>query len=199
MTHALIVVDVQNEYDADGKLPIAYPPFGEALANITATMDAAAAKGVKVVKVIHDAPATAPIFVPGTHTWELHPEIDKRPHDHVVHKTRPSSFYATDLDEWVKANDVTEMTLVGFMTQNCVIATAFDASARGIAVNVLSDATGTVGLSNTTGATSARNLHETLMTVFMSNIALVGTTAEWLDGTMPAKSNLVASVAAYGA
>lgn len=198
MTHALIVVDVQNEYDADGKLPITYPPFAEALANIAATMDAAAAKGVKVVKVIHDAPATAPVFVPGTHAWELHPDIAKRPHDHVVHKTRPSSFYGTDLDEWVKANDVTEMTIVGFMTQNCVFSTAFDASARGIAVNVLSDATGTVGLSNTTGATSARNLHETLMTVFMSNIALVGTTAEWLDDAMPARSNLVASVAAYG-
>lgn len=198
MTHALIVVDVQNEYET-GKLPIAYPAFDLAVGNVAATMDAAVEKGVKVVKIMHDAPVGAPIFVPGTETWNLHPEIDKRHHDHLVHKTRPSAFYNTELGDWIDENGITEVTIVGFMTQNCVISTAFDAFSRGLTVNVLSDATGTIGLSNESGVLSAKDLHENLMTVFQSNIAAVGTTAEWIDGKSFPRPNIVASAADYQA
>ncbi len=38
---ALIVIDVQNEYLADGALPISDPPIDTSLANIGRAMDAA--------------------------------------------------------------------------------------------------------------------------------------------------------------
>ncbi|MEV0648840.1 cysteine hydrolase family protein [Phytomonospora sp. NPDC050363] len=193
MTHALIVIDVQNEYET-GKLPISHPPVADALANITAALDAAPARGAKVVVVQHDAPAGAPIFAPGTPTWELDPAIASRPRDHLVHKTTASSFHGTDLGEWLDANGVTTVTLAGFMTQNCVLATAFDAAARGLTVEILSDATGAISLENAAGSADAKTVHETLMTVFASNIAAVGTTAQWVKGEELGRSNLVASV-----
>ncbi|HEY1179812.1 MAG TPA: isochorismatase family protein [Phytomonospora sp.] len=193
MTHALIIIDAQNEYTT-GLLPISHPPVADALANIAAAMDAAASRGAKVVVVQHDAPAGAPIFAPGTETWENHEIVASRPHDHLVHKTKASSFAGTGLGEWLDANGITTVTLAGFMTQNCVVATAFDADARGLAVEILSDATGAVALSNTAGTVDARTVHETLMTVFASNIAAVGETAEWAAGKELGRSNLVASV-----
>ncbi|GLZ75208.1 isochorismatase [Actinorhabdospora filicis] len=196
MTEALIVIDVQNEYTAEGNLPIAYPDFGVAVGNIAAMMDAAAERGVKVVVVQHDAPATAPVFVPGTRNWELHPEIGGRSRDHLLHKAFPSSFAGTDLLDYLRANDVDTVTLVGFMTQNCVLHTAFDAVVHGLAARVVSDATGAPGLANEQGKASAREIHETLMTVFHSNVAAVGTTAEWLAGEGFAKSNLIVSTKA---
>jgi nicotinamidase-related amidase len=48
---ALIVIDVQNEYDAGGGLPIEYPPFAQSLQRIAAAMDAAQAAGVPVIVV----------------------------------------------------------------------------------------------------------------------------------------------------
>lgn len=196
MTEALIVIDVQNEYAAEGKLSIVYPDFDLAVNNVTAMMDAAAERGVKVVMVQHDAPAGAPIFAPGTHTWELHPEIAERSWDHLLHKNFPSSFAGTDLLDYLRANDVDTVTLVGFMTQNCILHTAFDAVTHKLAVRVVSDATGSPSLSNDQGEASAKEIHETLMTVFHSNVAAVGTTAEWLAGEGFVKGNLVASTAA---
>ncbi|GIG70126.1 isochorismatase family protein [Phytomonospora endophytica] len=195
MTNALIIIDVQHEYTT-GRLPISHPPVDDALANIATAIDAAAARGAKVVVVQHDAPEGAPIFAPGTETWQNHEVVADRPHDHLVHKTKASSFADTDLGEWLDANGVTTVTLAGFMTQNCVVATAFDADARGLAVEILSDATGAIGLSNAAGTVDARTVHETLMTVFASNIATVGTTAEWAKGEALTGSNLVESVRA---
>lgn len=193
MTNALIVIDTQNEYET-GRLPISHPPVATALANITTAMDAAAVRGSKVVVVQHDAPAGAPIFAPGTDTWQLTPAVATHHRDHLVHKTTASSFHGTDLGEWLTTNGITSVTLAGFMTQNCVVATAFDAAARGYTVEVLSDATGAIGLSNHAGTVDAKTVHETLMTVFASNIAAVGTTGEWVKGEGLVRSNLVESV-----
>ena len=74
---ALIVVDVQNEYDG-GNLAIQHPPFRDSVVNVARAMDAAAAAGVKVVVVKQMAPETSPIFAKGSHGGELHPEIARR-------------------------------------------------------------------------------------------------------------------------
>jgi len=94
---ALIVIDVQNEY-FDGRLPITDPQTEVSLANIGQAMDAATAAGVPVIVVRHgDADPEATSFRVGTHTWELHPEIERRPRDHLVEKTLPGSFTGTPL------------------------------------------------------------------------------------------------------
>ena len=196
MTKALIVVDVQNEYSAAGRLPISYPDFGEAVANIVALMDAAAARGHRVVVVRHAAPAGSPVFVPGSPMWRLDDRVAGRPHDRLVAKATASAYYGTGLGEWLDGEGVDAVTITGFMTQNCVLGTAFDAKARGTAVRIVSDATGTLGLANDRGETSAGNLHETLMTVFASNLAEVVTTEQWLAGEAGVRSTFVASAAA---
>ena len=63
---ALIVIDVQNEYD-DGNLPIEFPPFKETVPNAAKAMDAAKAAGVKVITVQHVADEKAPAFARGSH------------------------------------------------------------------------------------------------------------------------------------
>src|SRR5687768_16445787 len=62
---ALVVIDVQNDYFADG-LPIEYPPVARTLPNIGRAMDAARAAGVPVVVVQNTAPAGSPVFDKGT-------------------------------------------------------------------------------------------------------------------------------------
>ena len=91
---ALIVIDVQNEYFTGG-LPIEHPPVSESLPNLLRAMDAAQARGIPVIVVQHSAPAGAPVFVPGTATWELHPDVAGRPRDHYIEKSLASAFTGT--------------------------------------------------------------------------------------------------------
>ncbi|MGB2950874.1 MAG: isochorismatase family protein [Rhodococcus sp. (in: high G+C Gram-positive bacteria)] len=197
---ALIVIDVQQEY-FDGVLQIQYPPRNESLANIVNALDVAAAQDLPVVIVQHEMPAGAPAFVKGTPTYELHPDIEAQlqPSWKRVEKQYSSVFAGTDVADWLKAQGVDTVTIVGFMTNNCDLATSADAEALELSVEILSDATGAINLSNEAGSVSARQVHETLMVLLHSNFAAVATTADWTEAVksgeaLPA-SNLVVSAA----
>ena len=92
------------------------------------------------------------------------------------------------------------LTLVGFLTHNCIDSTAREALHRGYRVEVLADATGTVALRNPVGAVSAEDLHRHTLLVLQSRFAAVLDTAEWeqaLDsGVDPAPTGLLPSAAA---
>jgi nicotinamidase-related amidase len=177
---ALIVIDVQNEYDSGG-LRIEYPPVEDSLRNIAAAMDAASASGIPVVVVQQMAPVGSPLFATGSHGWELHEMIAGRPRDHFVPKNLPSAFAGTDLGEWLKRHDIDTLTVAGFMTHNCddtTIKHAFDA---GLAVEFLSDASGSVSYANAAGFAHAEEIHRVFNVVQQSRFAAVLSTAAWLE------------------
>ena len=62
-------------------------------------------------------------------------------HEIEVNKIRYSSFFATNLDLVLRANDVLEVIIVGVKTNVCIRATAQDAFALGYKVYVPRDAT----------------------------------------------------------
>jgi nicotinamidase-related amidase len=63
----------------------------------------------------------------------------------------PSAFTGTDLADWLTARDIDTIAIAGYMTQNCDESTARDAVHRGLAVEFLSDATGTLAMANCCG------------------------------------------------
>ncbi|WP_031158554.1 cysteine hydrolase family protein [Streptosporangium roseum] len=179
MKRALIVIDVQNEYFT-GALPITHPPREGSLAAVLTAMDTAREHGIPVVVVQHTSPAGSPLFAAGGHSWELHEEVGRRPYDHLVEKTMASAFAGTDLAGWLDAHGVDTLTVAGYMSQNCDESTARDAHHRGMAVEFLSDATGTLALSNRAGSVTAEELHDHVLVVMDSNFASVATVAEWV-------------------
>ncbi|RWF47968.1 MAG: cysteine hydrolase [Mesorhizobium sp.] len=193
---ALVVIDVQNDYDG-GNLAIQHPPFRDSVVNVTRAMDAAAAPGIKVVVVKQMAPETSPIFAKGSHGGELHPEIAKRRRDHYVEKNLPSAFTGTDLEAWLRANAVDTIAVVGYMTHNCDLSTIIHAVHMGFAVEFLSDATGSVPYANSAGYASAEEIHRVVSIILQSRFAAVLKTAEWIDclkaGTLPERDTIYAS------
>ena len=178
---ALVVIDVQNEY-FDGPLEVQFPPREDSLAAVTTAIDAAAEHGLPVLVVQHGYPEGAPVFAAGSRGQELHPEVAKRVPDgaHRVTKTKASVFAGTDAAAWLEEQGVDCLTLVGYMTNNCVLGTAAAAEELELSVEVLSDATGAISIANEAGSASGRQVHETLMTVLHSNFAAVATTAAWV-------------------
>ncbi|MEU4364597.1 cysteine hydrolase family protein [Promicromonospora sp. NPDC023987] len=179
---ALIVIDAQQEY-FEGLLPIQYPARDESVARIAEAMDTAEQAGIPVVVVQHQTPAGSPVFAPESPTFELHPEIAKRADDAAHRFTKPFSsvFADTGLEEWLRERELDTVTLVGYMTNNCVIGSAAAAEPLGFAVEVLSDATGAIDIVNSAGSAPAQQVHETLMAVLNSNWAAVATTSGWVE------------------
>ncbi|WP_349828560.1 isochorismatase family protein [Brevibacterium litoralis] len=195
---ALVLVDIQQDY-VDGPLEIQYPPHTESLPRITRTIDAANAAGIPVIAVQHRIGEGAPVFDPTAPGFELHPEVVERRTDawKSVVKEKGSVYADTDVATWLREQGIDTVTLAGFMTNNCVLASAADAEQLGFATEVLSDATGAISIANDAGAVDARTVHTTLMAVLNSNWAAVTDTEAWAaaleSGAALAGSNLVES------
>jgi nicotinamidase-related amidase len=194
---ALVVIDVQNEYFAGGGLPIEHPPIERTLPNVTRAMDAARAAGVPVVVVRHHAPAGAPLFQADAHNGQLHPEIAQRPRDHLITKAFPSVFTGTDFADWLAARQIDTLAVTGYMTHNCVAGTVFEAMHRGLHVEYLADASGSLPYENAAGRVTAEEIHRVFCVVFHSNFAAVTSTGDWIGalktGERIAKDNVLMS------
>lgn len=179
---ALLVVDVQQEY-FDGTLQIQAPSPETTLANVLAALDVATEHELPVAVVQHQLPEGAPVFAEGSASWSLHPEIEQRlqPAWKRVTKDKASVFAGTDVAAWLADRDVDTITIVGYMTNNCDLATAVAAEELGLAAEVLSDASGAIHLANEAGKVSAEQLHETLLVLLHSNFAAVATTTAWTE------------------
>jgi nicotinamidase-related amidase len=177
---ALILIDVQQQYFS-GPLEIQYPPHQESLPMITKAVDAATAAGIPVAVIQHSAGEGAPVFAPGTAEFELHPEIERRRTGEwkSLVKQYGSVYAGTELAEWLRKHDVDTVTLAGYMTNNCVLATAVEAEFLGFTTEVLSDATGAINLANDAGFADAKTVHTTLLALLNSNWAAVADTETW--------------------
>jgi nicotinamidase-related amidase len=174
------VIDVQNEY-FDGALPITDPPPAESLSNIGRAMDAATAAGIPLIVVRHGEPRDSDIFRPGTPGWELRPEVADRPRSHLYDKALPGSFTGTNLAEILEGEAVDGLTIAGYMTHLCVDTTSRQAVHRGLSVEILSDATGTLALDNSGGSATGEELHRATLVAQGNFFADVVTTDDWLD------------------
>lgn len=178
MSEALLVIDVQNEYFS-GKLPITFPHGS--IVNILQAMDASHAARIPVVVIQHaNRSAGAAAFVPGAPGFELHPEVTKRPHDVLIEKTLPGSFTGTGLDAWLKEHKIDTVTIAGYMTQMCCDTTARQAFHRGYTVKFLSDATGTLSITNSAGTISDADLHRAILVTQQMRFSQVMTTRDWV-------------------
>lgn len=195
---ALVLVDVQQDY-FDGPLEIQYPSRSSSLSRITEAIETATAAGIPVAAVQHVIGEGAPAFDPTTRGYHLHPEVARRSTPSWKHLTKQfgTVFAGTDLLEWLHENEIDTVTLVGYMTNNCILASAAESETHGLTAEVLSDATGAIHISNAAGTVPAESVHTTLMTILHSNFAAVSSTQAWIDavtaGEPLKKDNLVSS------
>lgn len=156
MKKALLVIDVQNEYFT-GKLKVTYP--SNSLDNILKVMDYSKENNMITVIVQHTG-SDGNTFIRNSNEWEIHPKILEKSYDYIIEKTKPSSFYKTNLEEILIKEDIDEVIISGYMTQMCCDTTARDAFHKGYNVKFLSDATGTIDVSNDVGTISSEDLHK---------------------------------------
>lgn len=176
---ALLVIDVQNEYFSGG-LPITYPH--NHLSNILHVMDNASQADVPVVVVQHTfLTDELPLFQRGTPAWQLHDEVAGRPHDFHVEKNLPGGFTHTDLEDWLQKNAIDTVAIAGYMTHMCCDTTARQAVHRGLNVEFLSDATGTLALENQAGQVTDEELQRSILCAQQMLLSEVINSNDWLQ------------------
>jgi nicotinamidase-related amidase len=176
----LLVIDVQNEY-VTGELPIEYPDLRLSLRNIGRAMDAARAHAIPVAVVQNSAPSDARLFANGTPACALHAVVRTRARDHYLEKSLPSAFAGTELGSWLERERIDTLSVIGYMTHNCVDSTVKHALHAGLTAECLYNATGSVSYANRAGRAGARRIHDTVSVVMHSRFAAVLNTDDWLQ------------------
>ena len=185
MKRALLVIDVQNEYFT-GELPVTYPE--NSFENIIEVIDSANENKISVLLIQHTNPEKdAVTFKEGTDGHKIHEEVLKRNYDKIIEKNLPGSFTGTELGPWLKENDIDTLVISGYMTQMCCDTTARQAMHLGFNVEFLSDATGTLDISNSAGKISAEELHKAILITQAMRFSKVMSTSEWIKNVKSRK------------
>jgi nicotinamidase-related amidase len=136
---ALIVIDIQNDYFENGAWELVGPT--EASLNARKVIDHFRTNNQPIAHIQHlAADSNAPFFIPDTTGAKIHENVKPLEGEKVITKYYPNSFRDTDLLEYLKANDVTEVVIAGMMTHMCVDATTRAAKDFGFECTVIGDA-----------------------------------------------------------
>ena len=139
MKTGLIVIDIQNDYFPGGS----YPLVGSEAAALVGSgvLEAARTAALPVIHFQHIADGEdATFFRPDTLGAEIHPLLTPRDNERVLIKAFPNSFIDTGLNDILRADDITELVVIGMMSSMCVDATVRAALDLGFAVTVVHDA-----------------------------------------------------------
>lgn len=177
---ALIVVDLQNEYEAGGKLPL--EGLNEAVANAQRLLSAARDRGETIVHIRHETPGSneAP-FAIGTHGTGIIAAVAPIDGEATLTKHYPNAFRDTGLQGLLDAQGVQELVIVGAMSHMCVDATARAAFDFGYGVTVISDACATRALSIDGVDVSAAHVHAAFMAALAFAYGQVVSTSAFLS------------------
>ncbi len=144
MSKALLVIDVQNDYFADGKFPLWNAETVSE--NVEKAIYKAQENNIPVIYVQHVVKQEPAAFF-GEETPGV--EINSRilaaaPDAPIIEKQHADSFHGTTLEETLNKLDVTELFVCGMMTHNCVTHTAISKSAEKYGITILPDCCTTV-------------------------------------------------------
>lgn len=144
MSKALLVIDVQNDYFADGKFPLWNAEIVSE--NVEKAIRKAKDNGIPVINMQHVVKQNpAPFFGEETPGVEINSRIlAAAPDALIIVKQYADSFQGTTLQEALNKLDVTELLVCGMMTHNCVTHTAISKSAAKYGITVLPDCCTTV-------------------------------------------------------
>ena len=172
---ALLVIDIQRDYLAGGRMPLA--------GAVAAAAEAARLLGrwrersLPVVHVHHvSARPGATFFLPGTEGILPAPGLEPAPGEAVVVKRYPNSFRGTGLEALLRGLGAERLAVAGMMPHMCLDASVRAAFDLGFPCRVAADACATRDLAFAGRTVAAAEVHAAFLA------ALAGTYAEVVAG-----------------
>jgi len=163
---ALIVIDVQNEFSADGLRPV--PDHATILYAIRRQVEYAREKGHPIAWIRHhNLPSESPAFVPGSWGAEFSTGFGPKSglsKEMEFHKNVYGAFTGTTLGEWLSQLSIDEVLIAGFYTHGCVSTTSREAIMLGLEVVLDPEATGACDMTHPSlGAMTAEEVRRSAL------------------------------------
>jgi nicotinamidase-related amidase len=174
---AIIIVDLQKDYLATGKFPLA--GIDKAIANAAAVLAAARLAQDLVIHVRHEGTVDAPFFGMGTEGAEIVPAMAPANGETVITKARPNAFHGTELQTVLTSAGIESVVIVGAMSHMCIDATARAAVDFGFKTTVIADACATRDLAFGDETVPSSMVHTAFMAALAFAYAEVVTTEQF--------------------
>lgn len=144
MNEALLIIDVQNDYFPGGANEL-YGAY-EAESKIKSLIAESRKINRPIVYIQHINPPDDTFFIEETFGCEISERIKPLPDDKVIVKYYPNSFLETDLNSYLKENNIKKLIVCGMMTHMCVDTTVRAAMDYGYEVDLVADGCATMDL-----------------------------------------------------
>lgn len=141
MKRALVVIDVQESFRR--RESWAHSSNPEIVKPVRRLTEAFRSGGGDVIWVLHEEPGTGNVFDPALGHVRLMDGLAPSPTEPVIRKTSHNAFTTTNLQQLLTAAGVTELTVCGIRTEQCVETTARVGSDLGYEVVFVTEATAT--------------------------------------------------------
>ena len=175
----LIVIDLQNDYFPDGKLPLT--SIEAAASNAASIIADARARSIPVFHVRHESvDADAPLFAAGSPGAQIQTCVAPAGDEPVIIKRHINAFRETDLKHQLDQHGIEEVVVIGAMSHMCVDACVRAAVDMGYPATVVHDACATLDLEFNGVTTPAAQVHAAMMAAFEFGYCAVTSTQAYL-------------------
>lgn len=180
MNTALLLIDIQNDYFPNGRMPL--EKSTEACQKARELLLAHRSNQRTIVHVQHISTRPDAVhFLPCTKGIEFHPDVQPLKNEIIVKKHYPNSFKDTNLLNHLLKNQIKHLVIAGMMTHMCVDATVRAAYDLGFSCTLLHDACATKNLEFNSMLIPAQSVHTAFVAALQPLYANVLTTREYLQ------------------
>ncbi len=161
MKKALIIIDMQNDYFAGGKMELV--GIDEALSNTLRLIEFAKEQKYEIFFIQHIAlKENASFFLPKSEGVELHRALHIQDGS-IIQKHYPNSFRETTLLQELKDKGIQNLIVCGAMTHMCVDTTVRAGFDLGFSIELINDACATKDLAYNNEVIPAKDIHNAFM------------------------------------
>lgn len=180
MNTALLLVDIQNDYFLNGRMPL--EKSAEACQKAQEALQVYRSKQLPIIHVQHISTRPDAIhFLPCTKGAEFHPNIQPIKSETVIKKHYPNSFKDTSLLNHLHKHHIKHLVIAGMMTHLCIDATTRAAYDLGFSCTVLHDACATKSLEFNNMIIPAQTVHQAFLAALQPLYANVMAVREFLQ------------------
>jgi len=180
MNTALILIDIQNDYFAGGKMELVEPD--KAADNAKIILDRFRHDSLPIIHIQHIATSpAATFFLPDTTGVDINEKVLPLSTEKKIIKHFPNSFRETELLEYLKENKIETLVICGMMTHMCIDATNRAAKDNGFNCLLIGDACATRDLEINNETVKAKDIQNSFLAALNSYYATVMTTDSYLN------------------
>jgi len=181
MRTTLLLIDIQNDYFAGGRMELEDSLGASEKARNVLTLFRE--KDLPLAHIQHtSARPGASFLIAGTEGVEIHGNVKPRPGELVIEKHLPNSFRDTSLLDHLRSWNTHHVVIAGMMTHMCVDATTRAAFDHGLQCTVLHDACATRTLSFNNEIVPAKYVQAAFLAALDKVYAKVMSTDEFIAG-----------------